>query len=113
MKKVLALLIALLIVSSPASANKPRTCGHLYDDWVEFRKPRGDNTEKVYRSTHYMGYIGGWVDNDRLINFPAGVGYKSIYHVVGKWLENHPEMWHERSKFCVYLALEEAYGLKD
>ena len=113
MKKVLGVLTALLIAWSPVSANEVGTCGYLYDDWVEYKKPDDDSTQKLYRSTHYIGYISGFVGGDTIIKFPNNGTIVAYLHIVGKWLESHPEMWHKHQASCVFLALREAYGMKD
>ena len=112
MKKVLGLLTALLIVSSPASANKPLTCGFLYDGWIEYKKT-DDADKEVWLMMYYMGYLTAWVDTNVYFKLPKATKNQHIYHVVGKWLENHPEMWHEHQRLCVLRALEKAYGYKD
>lgn len=109
MKKVLGLLTALLIVSSPVSGNEPGTCGHLHKYWTEYKQGHNDRS---YTNGHYAGYISGWVDSDEHIN-TVGVSFRNFFYVVGKWLDNHPEKWHEHRSHCVFWALSEAYGLKD
>ncbi len=113
MKKVLGLLTALVIVSSPVRASNFIHCGELHDFWTEYKKVKIGESRNWLKSGLYLGYISGWVDGDLLINTPKEATVLPHLDVVGKWLENHPEKWHEHRSDCVYWALEEAYGLKD
>ena len=116
---ILAVILGLtVLVSAPVSAEVDHTsCGTLHDYWKEFKK---EEQGRLLFWGLYAGYILGFAEydinnSDRPLSLPSetGVTNNQVFYVVGKWLEDHPDKWHEPRRHCVYWALKEAYGLKD
>ena len=116
MKRLIVGLLFLSMVGVASADDHWQTCGTLFEDWKSYKKIAEDKdnrtTRDLWQGSEFRGYIHGWVDRDTSIKLPKGFGYKQVSYVVGKWLENHPELWHKHSADCVYKALKEAYGLK-
>ena len=115
---ILAAILGLsVLVSTPVSADS--SCRKLHDYWNEFKITFGidkdglENSFTLSKTAYYQGYIAGWVERDRSIKLPTNGEFHQYAAVVGKWLEENPEKWHEHRSNCVYWALGETYGLKD
>ena len=116
--------ISLWLVCSAVSAEvkSDRTCEELHSAWLETKKVGTINLKqdaievsealRLFDVGAYLGYIIGWIDRDDSINLPIDEPPDGYLTIVGNWLEEHPEKWHEHPSDCVFWALEEAFGLK-
>ena len=111
MKRLIVGLLLLSVVGVASADNHWRSCGILHEKWKVYG---GD--KRTFKEGLYMGFIMGVMEsNEDLkapINIPENMRYEYAFKIVGKWLEAHPEFWHEEQAWCVYWALREAYGLR-
>jgi hypothetical protein len=107
--KLLLPIILLFSLVSPAKALM--TCGWLADYYLEYAKPKGDPTRLWSKDAYFGGYVFGFTSGDdgRYFDIPLGVKAGQLAHVVGKYIQAHPEKWHLSSKRCTYDALKETW----
>ena len=68
-------------------------------------------TEDNAYSLQYMGYVVGVSEAmGWLIEIPTGTTVEQICHVVGKYLDAHPQDWHLPACTLVVAAVLEAYS---
>ena len=86
-------------------------CGKLAEYYLEYVKPNSDPTKLWSADGYFGGYVFGFHsgDNYRDIGVPGKVTSKQMSHVVGKYLQAHPEKWHLSMNQCVYDALYETW----
>ena len=111
--KALLPIILLLSLVAPAKANKVGSCGELAEFYLEFAKSKSidDPASSWYKSGVFYGFVNGYRLGDNWRNFyvPGEVTHGQLGHVVGKYLQAHPEKWHLRRSQCVYDALYETW----
>ncbi len=106
-----------LTMASLANAAEADSCGQLYTDYIEYKKKQeGIRSESNYLPWYYLGYISGFMDGSMLAtigpDYPGRSTAKQVGMIIGKWLANHPERWHEHRLVCAYDAVIEAFGRK-
>lgn len=115
---VLSVFVSLaLTMASLANASDTDTCGQLYSGYLEFKKyDEAGKGESNTAAWHYLGYIGGFVEGSMFADdgpdYPDRVSTGQVGYIIGKWLENHPERWHELRLVCAYHAVIKAFGKK-
>ena len=59
----------------------------------------------------FLAYVNGYTDGDFARNYliPLPVSNRQVAHVVGKWIQAHPEKWHFSYVSCVHLSLLETW----
>ena len=101
-----ALLPIVLLFSLVAPA-KALNCGDLAGFYLHYAKPNSDPTKLWLDDGYFNGYVFGFIsgDNNRFFNIPNNVTAKQMAHVVGKYIQAHPEKWHLPMNQCAYDAL--------
>jgi hypothetical protein len=90
----------------------------LHDEWVfAERLDNGvgrDNATLAYHVALYSGYVLGAADVffNAGFRFPSGTLNEQIWHVVGNYLDNHPEEWNKWATEVIASALIEAWPQK-
>ena len=95
---------------APGKANEIVSCGKIAEMYLEYVKPYNDPTKSLIFSAFFIGYVSGYIYGDSgdkysHFNIPDGVDNGQLAHVVGKYLQAHPEKWHLGMNQCVYDAL--------
>ena len=110
--KLLLPMVLLLSLVAPAKADG--SCEMLADFYLEYVKPYSDQTKSGFGGGYFVGYVLGFSagDDDRFIDIPSDVHFEKQVHVVGKWIQAHPEKWNLRKNQCVYDALRENWPAK-
>jgi len=118
MKRICKGLIAIAFVFLSSSVAEAQFfTGHmLVDDWkayqrVESRQLRdSDMIGDTIKNGHYMGFVMGvWNTADYYYTTPGGITGGQMFHVAGKYLDQHPERWHEGAVTLVVDAFKEAF----
>jgi len=81
-------------------------------DYEEFKKAVAGQPYNGVSDGHFMGYVSGVAEADPYIIYPKGTIGKQLFHVVGKWIDNHPERWTDIPVTNVITALSEAFPLQ-
>ena len=104
--KLLLTIILLLSLVAPAKAEM--NCGTLAE-FNTFYKDALNNSDasEGLMAGYFQGYTAGWASGDdgRYFKIPSGVDDAQIAHVIGKWLQAHPEKWHLAMNQCIFFAL--------
>jgi hypothetical protein len=107
--KALLPIILLLSLVSPAKA---LNCGDLAKYYLDVASHNGNTTTLVsaYNIGYFLAFVSGYIagdSGDRYSHFdiPPQVKGGQLAHVVGKYLQAHPEKWHLGMNQCVYDAL--------
>ncbi|MEI8102511.1 MAG: Rap1a/Tai family immunity protein [Chlorobium sp.] len=79
--------------------------------WREYKKLESGQVAVDMNIGDYRGYVAGVCDvcNRWLFTTPEGTTQGQVCAVVGKWLEEHPQRWHEPAMPLVIQALQEAF----
>ena len=79
--------------------------------WREYRKLDSGQVTVDINICDYRGYVAGVCDvcNCWLFTTPEGTTQGQVCEVVGKWLELHPQRWHEPAMPLVIQALQGAF----
>jgi hypothetical protein len=111
------LLVIIFIVLFAPMAEAQFSGQDLVDEWKAYQrvtsKSSGKRTDQV-QAADYMGFLQGVWDTASYYDFtPHGAGKGMTVHdlcrLVGKYLERHPERWHEPAVILVMDALNEAF----
>jgi hypothetical protein len=105
----LILLFTLFLAPLTSNADYQLT-SELVQDWKAFKKDT-KSKEETLRHGMYIGYVWGVIDscNGRMFVIPNNAKSGQLFHVVGKWLEGHPEEWHKEPQALVVRALQDAF----
>jgi hypothetical protein len=116
MKKTIFALFVVAMFSTSANAFSGND---LVKEWKEYKaceeKQKDAKGWKFCEGggDHYTGYVEGVIDAAMLFdNVPANVTLSQKCSIVGKWLETHPEKWHEPADRLVVAAIISAFPLK-
>jgi len=111
MKKVL-LVIALMM--SWQSVYATPTGNGFVGQWQEYKKYKAGQSYRIFDTAYYLGYVDGVSDaeDERWFSYPKETTTGQLCHVVGKWIDDHPEKWAETPWVIVVTALKEAFPLK-
>ena len=105
--KIILPIVLLISLVAPAKASV--SCGVLAEYYLEYAKAENDSTKDGLGARYFFGYVSGFLagDNNRWFDIPPEVNDGKLAHLVGKWLQAHPEKWHLPKNQCVYNALRE------
>lgn len=84
----------------------PSDGNRLYEEYQHYK-----NGETTYLAGHYMGYVQGVADaiNGELFCIPNSVKNMQLFDIVGKSLEQYPELRHKTKSWLVATALRKSY----
>lgn len=114
MKKVL-LVIALMMMSFHAVYAEGYTGNEFVNQWQEYKKLKAGQSYDVVNLSYYMGYVNGIAHAGQFIgwfSWPDETTEGQLNHVVGKWIDDHPERWADSPLVIVTTALKEAFPLR-
>ena len=96
-----------LLISLAAPAKASVSCGVLAEYYLEYAKAENDSTKDELGARYFFGYVSGFLagDNNRWFDIPPEVNDGKLAHLVGKWLQAHPEKWHLGMNQCAFDAL--------
>ncbi|MHC8733961.1 Rap1a/Tai family immunity protein [Arenicellales bacterium IMCC56312] len=112
------LLPIILLLSLVAPAKAEINCGFLAEGYLEYARPASDATSRTkvswYKGSFFLGFVSGYFqrdakDIDSSFNIPKAVTIGQVSHVVGKYIQAHPEMWHLSMSDCLFFALYETW----
>ena len=113
--KALLPIILLLSLVAPAKADESSvlkryesgTCGRLAEYYHAYANIVRDDPGNAERRAYFAGYIAGFHDGDNrtFFNIPAGTTYGQVAHVVGLWIQEHPDQWNLEGSQCVIKAI--------
>ena len=113
--KGLTVIALIFLMTPPAEAQFSGR--DLADEWKAYQratsKTSGMRTDQV-QAADYMGFLQGvWYAAGyyslKAHAVGAGVTVNQTCHVVGRYLDAHPERWHEPAVILVVDALNEAF----
>ena len=117
--KLILMLVALLLTSTPAAAEYYRTeyLKKLLDNCSALSESFDASTENFQRVKDCglsSGYILGIFDSRNVISdrskcFPSPLQSEEVIAVVETWLRNHPEQRHEPADESVMAAFKDAW----
>jgi len=79
--------------------------------WRQYKKLESGQAAIDINIGDYRGYVAGVCDvcNRWLFTTPEGTTQGQLCAVVGKWLEEHPQRWHEPAMPMVIEALQASF----
>lgn len=114
MKKLLALIAALLVAQSAFSQF---VNGNKLKDWsdADERSVSVNASAQDFRlSTQYLGYLQGSFDAQQYLFpcTPSGLTTGQLAAIVTKYLKDNPEQWTFSGNYIVNLAMKKSYPCK-
>ena len=110
------IVMALIFLISPVAEAQFFTGATLMDEWKAFQRANAgqlqpsDTITDAIKNGHYMGFVMGvWNTANYYYVTPGGITGAQMFHVVGKYLEEHPQRWHESAVILVVDALNQAF----
>jgi hypothetical protein len=119
-KKIMLLLIALMfafVIFNDYAWGQFRTGSDLVMLWRSHQqvvnRPGNTTGEEVQKSMWFKGYVSGVVDaRVNTLYVPPGVIASQLCHIVGQYLDAHPNEWHENGADLVVKAIRNAFPKK-
>jgi len=104
--------LAIGVLSSEASVYFV-TGNTLYGNYLEYKKCRASQRHDAIAAGYFMGYVAAIADawSGIMFEFPL-IKQEQLFDIVGKYLENHPELRHKVASLLCFMALEEAFHKK-
>jgi len=114
MKKVLLVIGLMLMTCQAVYGAEYATGNDFVNRWREYKKDDVGQRYSSFDVAYYMGYVDGISDTGYGIWFayPKGTTTSQLCHVVGKWIDDHPERWANTPWVIVVTALQEAFPLQ-
>ena len=117
MKKIVGFVLIYFITSFLfiASPNTGINGSLLHTGWLQWKNAMEGRGQPLADSGAYIGFVSGIAQmalEYREFVIPAdveGVYAKQLFFVVGKFLEDHPELHHKDGLYLVRRALKEAF----
>jgi hypothetical protein len=119
MKKIIVavcLFVMMIILSNEALAAF-YDGNDLVDFWRSYKvmmvEKRNFGIEQVTKANIYSGYVAGVADayNGNMISIPSTVTVSQLCEIVGKYLEDNPDLRHAEASGLVLLALGKHYPM--
>lgn len=128
MKKIVLAFIFLAI--STAGYSQLIRGNQLNDAWKEYQKKSNGLAFDAGGVTYYEAYVASYLDSTGLwlalfdefnrldpknyarigkSNIPEHATLGQICSIVGKYLDNHPEIWASVGTYIIYSAIDEAF----
>lgn len=122
MKRCWIVIVLCLVPLAALFARESADGHHLHSEWKAYERVQGNGAPDkadIATSGVYMGYVRGICDTltnvdalsgvSRPFEIPPAVSMAKVYAVVGKYLDDHPELWSSPAIWLVMQALENAY----
>ncbi|MDC1329447.1 Rap1a/Tai family immunity protein [Pseudomonadales bacterium] len=110
MIKKLVMITALAMLLASSNSHAFITGNNLVEYCDDYEQDGGS-----FRGGYCYGYVGGiaqtldWVSDKNRICASENVTQKQVVSIVRKYMEEHPEMLHERADMLVIIALRIAF----
>ncbi|MBP1746269.1 MAG: Rap1a immunity protein [Deltaproteobacteria bacterium] len=105
------IVIAFVFLNSPL-VEAQMTGQILVNGWKAFQRADSNNPrmEDTYHEAAYTGFIVGVCDaTSHHFNIRSNITPEQALNVVGKYLDEHADRWHESAVVLVLDALEQAF----
>ena len=101
------IVMALIFLISPLAEAEMRG-QMLVDGWNDYQNMKLQGWRSSELGGVYMGYVSGICDATSF-SFPSGTKNEQVFDLVGKYLDEHLERWHEPAVILVLDALRAAF----
>ena len=115
MKRLLVTLAFSLMVAVVSASGQVQTSSGLHDDWIDYQKTEMETATTAGDAMDtglYVGYVMASADfmmAAGLLDMSKIASLAQLCAIVGKYLDDHPELWDRPAEGLVVEALEQAF----